>query len=139
MKWNQMTQTQKTKLLAYREMLKITTLNSDEAQDLNTLAVYCLENNLCTTEIPTRVNWSENIEQEMFRMGPDWFCEYYTGFYFTKEDGEIVNPHSIYAAKNPLEMRYREGLRKGLNHSDAKLYAYGKLAPDYEQTKQETL
>ena len=137
-KFNQMNQLEKLNLIAYGRLLEAVNLTEDQKARLLKLSRFCTENDLCVTEIPHHANWNDNIQQKLFKMGPDWFEYYYRGFYFTNSEGQVVNPTEIYYQVNSKEKRYREGLRKGLNHSDAKLYAYEKLAPGYEQTKQET-
>ena len=50
--WNDMTDDEKRKLIVYEKYLKRDMLTDLEKQESLSLTKYCIENDLCVTEIP---------------------------------------------------------------------------------------
>lgn len=132
MKWQQMNKEQKSRLMAYGDLLSVKNLNEDDKEDLMALAEYCLKNDLCVTAIPEKVLFTEQIKKELLNVGLTGFEAYYGNFLFVDKNGQMVDLEKVYYEQNKPEQKYLEGLRKGLNHHDATLYAYGNLSPKYE-------
>lgn len=132
-KYKNMTRMEKLNLMAYSELLSIPIdqMNEDQKRDLFKLAEYCLENELEIEALPEVIQWSEQAEAELMKCGPEFFKMHYP-FEFVDQEGQIIDIDQLYAIKNPAEMKYREGLRKGLSHRDASLYAIGRLSPEFK-------
>lgn len=130
--WKNMTAMQQSNLLAYSKMLStpVDQMNEDQKRDLYKLAEYCMEHDLETDAIPKVVEWSAVAEAELMKCGPEFFKMYYP-FVFVDQEGQIIDTDQVYAIKNPAEMKYREGLSKGLSHRDASLYAKSEVSPEY--------